>query len=280
MLDKNNTSENALTNERTNERTVYHCFFEQSGTFKNEFRKLGYDAYDYDILDDFGQTDFVIDLFAEIEKAYDGQESVFDSIKKNDVILAFFPCVRFENQIMLSFRGQAKQFKNWSMKDKMLYDMRLMKELKHNYDVVNKMFIVCMDRGMQLVMENPYSEEHFLRRYWCYPATIIDKDRRDSGDYFQKPTQFWFLNIQPKQNLVFEAVTYNNIESTGNGKDSWQRRTNKDLMKTGAKSFRVARSMIHPQYANRFIRQYILDGEIQTEKTGQLSIFDIMKEGD
>ena len=25
-----------------------HCFFEQSGTFKNEFRKLGYEAYGND----------------------------------------------------------------------------------------------------------------------------------------------------------------------------------------------------------------------------------------
>lgn len=43
-----------------------HCFFEQSGTFKNEFKKLGHEAYDYDILNDFGETDHVIDLFAEI----------------------------------------------------------------------------------------------------------------------------------------------------------------------------------------------------------------------
>lgn len=49
-----------------------HCFFEQSGTFKNEFRKLGYEAYDYDIQNNFGETDHVIDLFAEIEKAYSG----------------------------------------------------------------------------------------------------------------------------------------------------------------------------------------------------------------
>lgn len=27
-----------------------HCLFEQSGTFKNEFKKLGYEAFDYDIL--------------------------------------------------------------------------------------------------------------------------------------------------------------------------------------------------------------------------------------
>ena len=48
-----------------------HCFFEQSGTFKNEFKKLGIDAEDYDIQNNFGQTDHVIDLFAEIEKAYE-----------------------------------------------------------------------------------------------------------------------------------------------------------------------------------------------------------------
>ncbi len=27
-----------------------HCLFKQSGTFKNEFIKLGYTAYDYDIV--------------------------------------------------------------------------------------------------------------------------------------------------------------------------------------------------------------------------------------
>jgi hypothetical protein len=46
---------------------IVHCLFEQSGTFKNEFKKLGYEAYDYDILNDYGQTDYIIDLFKEIE---------------------------------------------------------------------------------------------------------------------------------------------------------------------------------------------------------------------
>ena len=48
------------------------CMFEQSGTFKNEFKNLGYDAVDLDIQNNFGETDYVIDLFAEIEKAYGG----------------------------------------------------------------------------------------------------------------------------------------------------------------------------------------------------------------
>ena len=50
-----------------------HCLFEQSGTFKNEFKKLGFQAYDYDILNDFNETDNVIDLFNEIEVAYKGE---------------------------------------------------------------------------------------------------------------------------------------------------------------------------------------------------------------
>lgn len=48
------------------ERMKAHCLFEQSGTFKNEFKKLGVDAYDYDIQNEFGETDYQVDLFSEI----------------------------------------------------------------------------------------------------------------------------------------------------------------------------------------------------------------------
>lgn len=43
-----------------------HCLFEQSGTFKNEFKKLGFEAEDYDIENRFGETDHVCDLYSEI----------------------------------------------------------------------------------------------------------------------------------------------------------------------------------------------------------------------
>ena len=67
-----------------------HCLFEQSGTFKNEFIKLGIPAEDYDILNEFGQTDNVIDLFAEIKKAYKGEQSVFDRVGKTILQWLFF----------------------------------------------------------------------------------------------------------------------------------------------------------------------------------------------
>lgn len=237
---------------------IVHCLFEQSGTFKNEFKKLGYEAYDYDIQNAFGQTDYVIDLFSEIAGAYDGEKSIFDRITKDDLILAFFPCVRFENQIMLSFRGQKHGMESWSIRQKMEHDMKLLSEVKHMYDLVNKMFIVCMDKELKLVMENPYSEEHFLRRYWCFPPSIIDRDRRINGDYFKKPTQYWFLNIEPKNNLVFEPLEYFDFDSS----DRIRLMTKEDADKIGAKTIKQARSMMHPQYANRFIRQYLID-EVQ-----------------
>lgn len=58
-----------------------HCFFEQSGTFKNEFIKLGIPAEDYDIQNNFGETDHTDDLFKAIEDAYDGKPSLFDQIR-------------------------------------------------------------------------------------------------------------------------------------------------------------------------------------------------------
>jgi hypothetical protein len=233
---------------------TFHCFFEQSGTFKNEFKKLGYDAYDYDILDDFGETDFKVDLFKEIETAYEGGESVFDSIKEEDQIMAFFPCVRFENQIMLSFRGQAYQMREWSDEQKMKYDMKLLDEVNRMYKLINKLFLICMNRNLKLIVENPYSEEHFLRRYWCIPPTIIDRDRRERGDYFKKPTQYWFINCEPKNNLFFEAMPQNSIGVT----DPIRMMKKGDWNCICENNRNVARSMIHPDYANRFIREFII----------------------
>jgi hypothetical protein len=184
-----------------------------------------------------------------------GGDSIFDKFDRDDVILAFFPCVRFENQVMLMFRGQQYQIKDWALEKKMEYDMQLLDEVNEMYKYVNHLFIVCIKKNLQLIMENPYSEEHFLRRYWCFQAKIIDRDRRDNGDYYAKPTQYWFLNCEPKNNFLFEPIKYNHLEV----KDAIRFMSKEDYKKTGAKSKKTARSMIHPDYANRFIRQYILE---------------------
>lgn len=126
---------------------MYHCFFEQSGTFKNEFKKLGYEAMDYDIQNEFGETDFTIDLFSQIEKAYNNEPSIFNGIKDTDTIIAFFPCVRFENQIELHFRGTCFSLKKWTDEQKLEYDLKLHRELSNLYELITKLAIVCLRRG-------------------------------------------------------------------------------------------------------------------------------------
>ena len=61
---------------------IAHCLFEQSGTFKNEFKKLGVEAYDYDICNDYGQTDHQIDLFSEIENAWGGRSQYLTAFQR------------------------------------------------------------------------------------------------------------------------------------------------------------------------------------------------------
>ncbi len=219
---------------------IYHCLFEQSGTFKNEFKKLGYKAYDYDILDDFGETDFKVDLFNEIEKAYSGVASIFDTFSPEDEVIAFFPCTRFENQINISFRGESYGMQNWDTTRKLKNNLKLHQELTRNYELITKLALIAFERNFKLIIENPYSEQHYLRRYWCIKPLLIDYDRRDRGDYFKKPTQYFFLNRKPSNNLIYECV---DLKKT------------KTILNTNSK---VERSMISSDYANRFIREFIL----------------------
>lgn len=222
---------------------IFHCLFEQSGTFKNEFKKLGYEALDYDIQDEFNETDKVIDLFIDIESAYENKESIFDEISKEDTVIAFFPCTRFEDQIQMAFRGTQYQQKSWSDEQKLEYDLKLHSELSELYEIITKLAIVCIRKQIPLIIENPYSITHYLTKYWAIPSSIVDIDRRTRGDYYKKPTQYWFINCKPKQNMIFEAYTIGNTKTIEN---------------THSKT---ERSMIAPEYANRFIREFILKKE-------------------
>ena len=161
---------------------------------------------------------------------------------------------------MLHFRGQSHYIKDWHPVKKMEYCMTLQDELTDMYKLVNKLFIVCIRKGLKLIMENPYSEEHYLRRYWCILPKVIDRDRRRRGDYYKKPTQYWFLNCEPRNNFIFEAQNNNAIQA----KDANRLMKKEHWEQAGINANRkVARSMIHPDYANRFIREFILEPKEQ-----------------
>jgi hypothetical protein len=129
---------------------------------------------------------------------------------------------------------------------KLQSDINLHQELNLFYIKLCKMCIVALRRNLKMIIENPRSQPHYLTLYWCLEPSVIDKNRRENGDYQKKPTQYWFIGFEPHNNLVFDPIEYVEYRTHDNAKGR------------DGKSRQTMRSMIHPQYANRFIRQYIL----------------------
>lgn len=222
--------------------------FEQSGTFKNEFKKLGYDAVDLDIQNNFGETDYVIDLFAEIEKAYIGGASVWDSISCDDLVLAFFPCIYFSALSQMSMSFGCVNYRKMTMKEKTDAILERSHNREYFFSLAVKMLSIAHERGIRLIMENPWNEQTFLKSNFVSAPTLVDKNRRLRGDYFVKPTAYWFVNCTPTD-----------------GKSIQFDKEKKTIMKS--KSSPTAglcseeRSMISPDYARNFICDFILGKE-------------------
>lgn len=222
-----------------------HCFFEQSGTFKNEFKKLGYDAYDYDIQNNFGETDFVIDLFAEIEKAYDNQESIFNTIGGGDLVMAFFPCIYFCDASTNLFRFSNKNYAKLNLREKTNKILKRGQDRQYFLALLTKMVTICQERGLRMIIENPFNGETFLRNNFVLPPTFVDKDRTMRGDYFRKPTAYWFIDCEPTNG--FSLQRDKEIKTICGTKGS------KEAGLCGEE-----RSMISPDYARNFICDFIL----------------------
>lgn len=225
-----------------------HCFFEQSGTFKNEFIKLGIPAEDYDLQDNFGQTDHTDDLFKAIEDAYDGKPSLFDNIREGqdgDLIMAFFPCIYFCENNELYFTGKHMNLSRLDTKLKMETILQRSRNRQFMYELCLKLFCVCDVRNIRLIVENPYSYAHYLVNNFPYRAVLIDKNRSLRGDFFNKPTQYWFLNCEPTYGKSFQKPSIHKHIASG-----------KPGIQGGICS--EDRSMISSDYARNFICDFIL----------------------
>lgn len=225
-----------------------HCFFEQSGTFKNEFKKLGIPAEDYDIQNNFGETDNVVDLFSEIESAYDGKPSLFDNIRGGDLIMAFFPCINFCDAKTMIFKGVSIFQKKWSLGKIMDKNIEFAREREKFYELLLMLVSICSHRDLRLIIENPWNDsgETYLQRNFIKP-TIIDKDRTLRGDVFVKPTAYWFVNCE--NTIGYSYQKDKEVKIVYKAKDNHK-------VETGTCS--EARSMIHPDYARNFIHDFIL----------------------
>lgn len=238
---------------------MVHCFFEQSGTFKNEFLKLGIHAEDYDIQDNFNETDHVIDLFSEIDRAYDGGKTVFDNIGKDDLIIAFYPCIYFCAFSQVAFSFGNMNYINLTPQEKIDAILKRSKHRTEFYDRLLKLVGVCAAKDIRLIIENPWSEQTYLKANFIKAPDLIDNNRMLRGDYFKKPTAYWFINCEPTHGQTFQ-------------KDKKQKTHYKSKKSTTSGVCSEERSMISPDYARNFIHDFILG---KTQKGSQLSFLEM-----
>lgn len=234
-----------------------HLFFEQSGTFKNEFIKLGIPAEDYDIQNNFGQTDHVIDLFENIQNAYEGGGSVFDNITKDDLIIAFFPCIYFCEKSQTAFTFACYNYRMLTEEQKIEKILEREKNRHFFYSILLKMVGICERKGIRLIIENPYTQPHFLTKNFVLPPSVIDENRMKRGDFFVKPTAYWFFNCKPTEGFTMQF-------------DKEQKIINKCKIGVRAGICSEERSMISPDYARNFICDFIIG---KKQEIGQLSLF-------
>lgn len=135
--------------------------------------------------------------------------------------------------------------------------LQRMKDREEFWALAVKMLTIAQERGIRLIMENPWSQQTYLKANFILPPTLVDSNRRLRGDYFAKPTAYWFINCEPTHGFTEQRdKEKRNIMST------------KSSAKAGICS--EDRSMISPDYARNFICDFILGKE---QIGTQLSMF-------
>lgn len=146
-----------------------------------------------------------------------------------------------------------RKLEDWEKIDKII-------EREKNRDyfltVLLKFIGVCLRREIKMIFENPLTMS-FLSHFFIKEPDIKDMNRTIRGDYFPKPTGFWFFNCSP---------TYGFTEQ----------QDKKKLIINDLKGGKEAgicseeRSMISQDYARNFICDFIIGKE---QVGSQLSIF-------
>lgn len=185
-----------------------------------------------------------------------GGQSLFDSITKDDLIVAFFPCIHFTGISQIWFSLGCRDYAKWDTKRKFEYILQKNRDRAYFFELLNKFVCVCLERSLRMIFENPYAMQTHLRVF-LKPPTILDNNRMLRGDYMVKPTAYWFWNCKPTQGFTHQ-----------NDKKRVEPMHLPKAPKAGLCS--EERSMISPDYARNWICDFILG---KKQEIGQLSLF-------
>lgn len=176
----------------------------------------------------------------------------------DDLIIAFFPCIYFTGSSNpLYYTLDMINYRNLSTQEKIHKMVERSRARQYFYELIIKMVGVCLCKGLRLIIENPYSPLHYLHNNFFKEPSILDTNRTMRGDYFVKPTGYWYFNCKPTIGYSYQ-----------NSKERRTIRKCKCAGKAGLCS--EERSLISPDYARNFICDFILG---KAQKHTQLDLF-------
>lgn len=127
------------------------------------------------------------------------------------------------------------------------------------FTLLLKLVALCDMKQLRLIIENPYNTSRmtFLQNNFPDP-TIIDNNRAMRGDYYKKPTAYWFFGCTNTIGYSYQINKTPKIVYKEKGKNQVVGQCDEQ------------RSMISPDYARNFICDFILGKAI---KYTQLTMF-------
>lgn len=174
-----------------------------------------------------------------------------------DLIMAFFPCIYFCENNQLAFSYHHANYRKMGYKERTEKILERMRSREYFYALICKLVAVVFEKGLRMVIENPWNGATYLKQNFVLSPNIVDNNRMLRGDYFVKPTAYWFINCT---NTLGSTIQCDKKQKTISGS------------KAGVKAGQCSeeRSMISPDYARNFICDFIIGKE---QRGTQLSIF-------
>lgn len=206
--------------------------------------------------------------------------------------MAFFPCIRFcsvmeQLQHEDFYDAGHRRQKNFGTPEYYSQKWKVLRgysqERFHFYDIALKMTAVVQIKGLRMIIENPWHPTNFTNHFFFLRTSLIDKDRTRRGDYFRKPTAYWYVNCQPTYVETMQQTPRNEIKKiiAGSGAAKTKRKLVGKFDKGQLDSEYIEhksssgicdedRSLISPDYARNFICDFVLGKE---QKYSLLSLF-------
>ena len=145
-------------------------------------------------------------------------------------------------------KGENIAQKKWSIAKKMRRALYEASQRNNYHTLLLKLCTIVDERELRLIIENPWNVngQSFLQQNFIKPQ-VIDCNRMLRGDFFTKPTAYWFIGCDPTEGYSFQ--------------NDKERKIIMKCKRNHAGLCSEERSRISPDYARNFICDFILGKE-------------------